>query len=271
QMDQIVLFGDSLTQQSFSQVSPDGSPPFGFGAALANAYVRRLDVINRGLSGYNTDQALQCLDQCIPNESRARTKLMTILFGSNDCRIAGSPGTPQTVEVDKFRLNLSNICSQFVNGSHRKIRVVLITPPPIDERKLHRCDMEIFPHLRRDELRRTAENTAKYAQVVRDVGRANNIPVLDLWRAFGARAGYAGDDNSMGSMKRPTNAVLQSMFNDGLHLSGAGNKVVFDELMALIEAKFPDLMPEKLPMAQPAWDDKTWEGVQVERPKTVCK
>lgn len=39
-MDQIVLFGDSITQQSFSQ-----QKGFGFGAELSDRYARRLDVI----------------------------------------------------------------------------------------------------------------------------------------------------------------------------------------------------------------------------------
>lgn len=39
-MDQFVLFGDSITQHSFSQQNG-----FAFGAALSDEYVRRLDVI----------------------------------------------------------------------------------------------------------------------------------------------------------------------------------------------------------------------------------
>lgn len=45
-MDQFLLLGDSITQQSFGQ-----DRGFAFGAALSDAYVRRLDVVNRGLSG----------------------------------------------------------------------------------------------------------------------------------------------------------------------------------------------------------------------------
>jgi hypothetical protein len=39
-MDQFVLFGDSITQHSFSQETG-----FAFGAELSNQYARRLDVI----------------------------------------------------------------------------------------------------------------------------------------------------------------------------------------------------------------------------------
>lgn len=57
-MDQFILFGDSITQGSYAQ-----ERGFAFGAELTNRYVRRLDVINRGFSGYNTAQALKvCTD-----------------------------------------------------------------------------------------------------------------------------------------------------------------------------------------------------------------
>lgn len=39
-MDKFILFGDSITQQSFSQQNG-----FAFGAALSDEYVRRLDVV----------------------------------------------------------------------------------------------------------------------------------------------------------------------------------------------------------------------------------
>lgn len=43
---QFVLFGDSITQYSFATK--------GWGAQLANHYQRKVDVVNRGYSGYNT-------------------------------------------------------------------------------------------------------------------------------------------------------------------------------------------------------------------------
>lgn len=46
----IVLFGDSITQQSFSCG--------GWGARMADAYQRKADVLNRGYSGYNTRSLL---------------------------------------------------------------------------------------------------------------------------------------------------------------------------------------------------------------------
>eukprot|EP00804_Cyclotella_cryptica_P023741 CCRYP_011147-RA/>CCRYP_011147-RA protein AED:0.18 eAED:0.18 QI:126/1/1/1/0/0/2/536/140 len=49
----IILFGDSITQMSFS------SSECGWGAFLADRYQRRADVYNRGFSGYNTSWFLK--------------------------------------------------------------------------------------------------------------------------------------------------------------------------------------------------------------------
>ncbi|CAK9137591.1 unnamed protein product [Ilex paraguariensis] len=52
---QILLFGDSITEQSFRSG--------GWGAALADTYSRKADVVVRGYGGYNTRLALFLLHQ----------------------------------------------------------------------------------------------------------------------------------------------------------------------------------------------------------------
>lgn len=54
-LDTIVLFGDSITQ--------GGWQPHGFAQRLAYVYARKLDVTNRGLSGYNTEWAIPVFEQ----------------------------------------------------------------------------------------------------------------------------------------------------------------------------------------------------------------
>ena len=43
---QWLMFGDSITQQSFA--------PGGLGQALADDFQRRIDIVNRGYGGYNS-------------------------------------------------------------------------------------------------------------------------------------------------------------------------------------------------------------------------
>ncbi|KAF2768182.1 lipolytic enzyme [Teratosphaeria nubilosa] len=256
-LSQFVLFGDSITQAAFGQ-----NHGFAFGAQLADVYARKLDIINRGLSGYNTDQALRALSLCVPDADEVSVRFLTIFFGANDSRIAGTPGGPdQCVPIEKFKANLTAMVRHPQVTAHQDIRVVLISPPPIDERLLGTADRDKFPELGRTALRRTAANTALYAEAVREVGRELQVPVLDIWTAMMARAGYAFSPASdtpqaiAGSVSVPTNATLQSYLSDGLHFSPEGYKVLYGELMSLIAREWPDQMPSRLRMKLPAWDD----------------
>ena len=260
-MDQFVLFGDSLTQQSFSQTQS-----FAFGAALADAYSRKLDVVNRGLSGYNTLQALRALSLCIPETENARVRFVLIFFGANDARLADSPGGPdQHVKLEDFKGNLRGMIEHPAVQAHEDVKVMLVTTPPIDERKCHKADVEKFPHLGPKQLRRSAANTALYAQVVRDLGKEMGVPVVDVWTAMVSRAGYSRDATSatttttppplVGSLEAPASETLQSFLHDGLHFTGEGNKILYGELMQVIERTWPEAMPARLAMKLPPWDD----------------
>ena len=69
--DQFILFGDSITQQAESQ-----EKGFAFAPALRNEYIRRLDVINRGFSGYTAQLGLHILPQFMPSVSQANVRLI---------------------------------------------------------------------------------------------------------------------------------------------------------------------------------------------------
>ncbi|KAL5493352.1 hypothetical protein EMCRGX_G014521 [Ephydatia muelleri] len=92
----IFLFGDSLTQQSFS--------PGGWGARVADHFQRRADVLNRGFTGYNTDWAKAILPRLLA--SREQADVITVLLGSND---AVKEGEYQHVPLDRYAQNLRDI------------------------------------------------------------------------------------------------------------------------------------------------------------------
>jgi hypothetical protein len=48
----------------------------------------------------------------------------------------------------------------------------------------------------------------------------------------------------------------------GLHLAPLGYQVFYDELRSCISTNFPELVPDKLPMALPVWDafPEHWTG-----------
>ena len=75
---QFHLFGDSLTQKSFSVG--------GWGARLANSYQRKADVLNRGYNGYNSRWALYLLQKAFPDQAPVPS-LVTVFFGANDAAL----------------------------------------------------------------------------------------------------------------------------------------------------------------------------------------
>jgi isoamyl acetate esterase len=257
-LDQFVLFGDSITEHSFSQ-----ERGFAFRAALSDTYARKLDVINRGLAGYNTRQAIRALPLCTPTPEDVRVRFLTVFFGANDARIHGTPGGPdQSIDLVEFQENIKNMARHPAVVAHDGIKIILITTPPIDERTTGKTDREKYPEIGRI-LRRTATNTARYAKAIRDIGAELNIPVLDIWTALATRSGYTSREPErtdgpillLGSTDAPANSTLQAMLYDGLHFSPEGYKVLYGELMALIEREWPEEMPSRLPMKLPAWDE----------------
>jgi len=96
-------------------------------------------------------------------------------------------------------------------------RTILITNPPIIEEMQYAIDKaKGYP------LRRTAENTKRYADAIRDVGKDLGIPVVDLWSAIMLEAGWNPDSNEPlpGSMDAPHSDVLAKYLIDGepIHL-----------------------------------------------------
>ena len=79
----VVCFGDSITQH--------GSNNFGWVSTLQNYYIRRMDVLNRGFSGYNTRWGLLMLSEMVIQEA---PKIVFIFFGANDACIEQVGPTP---------------------------------------------------------------------------------------------------------------------------------------------------------------------------------
>ncbi|KAL1991234.1 hypothetical protein VTN49DRAFT_5738 [Thermomyces lanuginosus] len=239
--DQFILFGDSITELSY-----DPNIGFGFGAALQNAYNRRLDVINRGLSGYTTANAVIVLPKFFPAPETARVRLMTVFFGANDAVL---PPYQQHVPLDQYKSNLQKILAYpATQGQNPKILV--LTPPPVNEHQLQAFDAEKGFQ----SPSRTAENTKVYADACREVATAAGHPVVDVWTAMMTAAGWKPGQPLVGSKDQPPNGHLASFFTDGLHLTGEGYKIVFDEVMRVLRATWPEEAPEQLPMVFPHWE-----------------
>eukprot|EP00472_Partenskyella_glossopodia_P003462 CAMPEP_0197541666 /NCGR_PEP_ID=MMETSP1318-20131121/67286_1 /TAXON_ID=552666 /ORGANISM="Partenskyella glossopodia, Strain RCC365" /LENGTH=243 /DNA_ID=CAMNT_0043100867 /DNA_START=12 /DNA_END=740 /DNA_ORIENTATION=- len=209
---QIILFGDSITQQSFREG--------GWGARLACQYSRRADVINRGFSGYNTAWALFTLSDVFRSNTPTPA-LITILYGPND---ACDPKVDarQYVPVDKFKENLGKIITH-IRQTYHQPRILLLSPPPVEHSQRLEWQRKRYKDEATGLLERTLTLASMYAKAVDQVGKEHNVPSVNLCQLM----------TSMGDIK--------PFFWDGLHLTSEGNKVVFEAVVKAIDANFPEI------------------------------
>lgn len=203
-----VLFGDSITQHSFS--------PAGWGAALADRYARKADVILRGYSGYNTRWALFLLDKIFTQVQSQAPLLVTVFFGANDATLPDRIHMRQHVPIPEYKENLRKIISH-IKGICETTLVVLITPPPIDEESLRETAWKDWGAKAEDLSTRENETTGTYAKACIEVAMMAGVPVIDLWSSMQEKAGWQ-----------------KTYLSDGLHLSPDGNAVVFKELLKVL-------------------------------------
>ncbi|KAF8325441.1 SGNH hydrolase-type esterase domain-containing protein [Cantharellus anzutake] len=224
--DSILLFGDSITQSGWCEG--------GFAQLLAAEYNRKLDVINRGLSGYNTEWGLAAFKHIFaPREKQPSlpvVRLLTIWLGAND---AALPGDKQHVSFHQYMENIHTMASIVQSPTSPyyspRTRIVLLTPPPVNPTQFLQG------------LNRTPEHTKRYVDGVKLVGEELNLPVVDVWSLFWEKASEKQEG-------------LVPFLSDGLHLTKDGYKMVFDALMETIKTSYPELTPEKLPHVFPCWD-----------------
>ncbi|KAG2678876.1 hypothetical protein I3760_11G024500 [Carya illinoinensis] len=203
---QIVLFGDSITQQSFRSG--------GWGAALADTYSRKADIVNRGYGGYNTRWALFLLHHLFPLDSTKPPVAATVFFGANDAALLGRSSERQHVPIEEYKENLRKIVRHLKECSPT-VLVVLITPPPVDEAGRKEYAHRSVYGEKADELpERTNEVTRLYAEQCIELAKEMGLCSVDLWSKMQEREGWQ-----------------KKFLSDGLHLTPEGNAVVHQEVV----------------------------------------
>jgi len=257
--DKIVLFGDSITEQSYEQTRG-----FGFGAALSDVYRRKLEVVQKGFSGYNTGHALWILPQIIPEPSEAsRIELMTVFFGANDAVL---PELPQYIPLAEYRSHLKKIFKHDVLKPHNP-KFILITPPPICEYATQAADAEKGKNF----VQRLAARTKMYADAAVEVGKELGVPTVNLWKAcIDYAGGWKEGEPIPGSKPNGRNEKLTGLFRDGLHFSPIGYELMYNEVLKTICTSYPELDPQHLEFVFPCWEECPKAGDDEEKGDTCA-
>ena len=135
--------------------------------------------------------------------------MQAIFFGANDACLPGS-STGQDVPLNDFKRYLTAIV-QHPSVTAQNPRLILITPPPVNEYKLEESDLVMGL----TDPRRTAEHTKKYADACREVGTQLGVAVLDIWSIMMAKTGWREGEPLVGSKKVARNEILEGLLIDG--------------------------------------------------------
>ena len=218
-----LLLGDSQTQLA---CEADG-----WAQSLAEHFVRRADIVNRGFSGYNTRMIQTVLPDIFTPEALKRAKVVCIFLGSNDASMEDT-NPEQAVPAEEFGENLLKIISYLLSNGVPKEALVIISPPPILPEKwtaaLNLRPGPTLPNCKSNDLTRT------FAKECGEVAKRYNLTFVDLFS----------------HMMDPVNKInLNTALCDGLHLGKEGHRALFSLLKPVFNDKLggsPDalMLPE---------------------------
>ena len=214
-----MLFGDSITQKGMGVYNPAN---IGWVDLLNGYYTRRVDVFNRGLSGYTSQWALDiALPPLEALLNQQPVDLCTLWFGANDaCR----EGLTQHVPVDQYVVNMRTLIRKLKAKSKH---VLVISPPPICKPKYleWRSAMVLQDKHGRaytDAEDRSTSLVLPYHSALTELCLQEDVVMVDVYTAMLQRE-----------------AGFDALLDDGLHLSGEGNRFVYELVLKEVEKVYP--------------------------------
>lgn len=232
-----LLFGDSITEYCFNTYpEQNNGHQFALGAALCSDYSRRLAVIHRGFSGYNSRWALKILPKILEHEQNIA--IATIFFGSNDANPAG----PVHVPAPEYEANLHKLVQMM---KVKSIKPILVGPALYDPAK--------FEPTHQNEIKlgqvRSNQLFGKYSKIAEDVASKEHIPFVNLHAAF---KGDGSDE-------------WKDLLSDGLHYNGRGYEIFYQQLLRAINESYPQYSPENMEVKLPLWREVLEDGSNLDQ------
>jgi hypothetical protein len=129
----------------------------------------------------------------------------TLFFGANDACLPNTTG--QHVPLEQYKLNCHKLLSHPCIAAHRNVKVLLITPPPIDEWQFDDWDEP-------SKSARKAVIAQAYATAVVEVGAESEAAVVDLWGACMREIGWDGGEELPGD-RTVEKSALSRLLHDG--------------------------------------------------------
>ncbi|ODV84319.1 hypothetical protein CANARDRAFT_29200 [[Candida] arabinofermentans NRRL YB-2248] len=245
QYNKFLMFGDSITEFAFNEQPPACSDiQFTLGAALTNVYTRKLQVLQRGLSGYTTEWARYMLPKILKYEhddkpQAEQIKIGYIFLGTNDARELGTANNAQTVPLPRYIENMEFLINEFTK---RSIKVIVISPGLHDQEKwnlVHPEDLESGDY-------RSNELCEKYSESLSTLCTSLNVPMVNLYKVMSESNDYTIDE----------------LLTDGIHYTGKAYKLLYESLLSTIESSYPECHPDNIDLKFPLWSDVSIDKLQ---------
>lgn len=243
--DKLILFGDSITQFSNSS-----SNEFSLQAALQEWYIRKLDIINRGFSGYNSDHATIILPKILEAEKAASSdniKIITIFFGTNDA-VSGI----QHVPLERYHLNICELINVSISYGVKPI----VIGPALHDTKLTKITRKSQGKDFSADITNNAQNK-KYSDSARQAAEKYHVPFIDLWELFRQAGGWKEDE----LMSASSISIGKEFLVDGVHFSSKSYKILYNNIVDTVSKTYPELSPQNMPMNLAYWMDIDPENI----------
>ncbi|XP_076935401.1 GDSL esterase/lipase CPRD49-like, partial [Bidens hawaiensis] len=169
------------------------------------------DIVLRGYNGWNSRRAIKVLDQIFPKDAASQPSLIIVYFGGNDSMGPHSSGLGPHVPLPEYIENMRKIATH-LQGLSDTTCIIFLGSPPVDEVKLHERRSSVL-----SEFIRTNELCRIYSEACIELCNEMGIKVIDLWTTFQKQDDWL------------------TYFTDGIHLSGAGSKIVVEEILKVLK------------------------------------
>lgn len=241
--DKIIVFGDSITQFS-------NQDAFGLQPALQNLYQRKLDVINRGFSGYSSRHGTYILPKILAgelNQKEDNVKLITIFFGTNDATLLQDElADLQRVPIEEYEKNIDQLVRLSLEAG---AKVILISPG------LHDGALSKDPERPANTDWLSNEHILKYVEAGERISKKHDVGFVNLWDAFRIYGGWSKEQVLESTSKSDKHISFAELVDDGIHFTGKAYEILFNEVVKVIDGKFPELKADSLPLRLLYWRD----------------
>lgn len=196
----VIFFGDSITQAG---VRPGGYITRMGDMLKTKGLADQYELVGAGIGGNKVyDLYLRMEDDVLAK----KPDMVLIYIGVNDVWHKSSSGTG--TDADKFVKFYEAIIKKLQANN---IKIAICTPAVIGEKTDHSNQQD--------------GDLNKYSQIIRGIASKNNLPLCDLRKSF---LDYNLKNN-------PENKEQGILTTDRVHLNDAGNQLVADEMMKLIQ------------------------------------